>query len=84
MGISPPLICSIFFLSISTQITLFPVSAKQVPVTRPTYPVPTTAMFMMIKNLKNGLMSFLPETDSDEDDFKNNPTPYRYTLMRIV
>jgi hypothetical protein len=23
-----------------------PVSAKQVPVTRPTYPVPTTAIFM--------------------------------------
>jgi hypothetical protein len=32
-------------LSISTQITSFPVSAKQVPVTNPTYPVPITAIF---------------------------------------
>jgi hypothetical protein len=32
----------------STQVTLMPVSAKQVPVTRPTYPVPTTVIFMII------------------------------------
>jgi hypothetical protein len=30
----------------STQVTLLPVSAKQVPVTNPTYPVPTTAIFI--------------------------------------
>jgi len=34
-----------FALSISTQVTLFPVSEKQVPVTNPTYPMPTTANF---------------------------------------
>src|SRR6185437_1869549 len=32
----------------STQITSLPVSARQVPVTRPTYPVPTTAIFMVL------------------------------------
>jgi hypothetical protein len=30
----------------SMQVTELPVSAKQVPVTRPTYPVPTTAIFI--------------------------------------
>ena len=31
---------------ISTQVTILPVSDKQVPVTSPTYPVPTTAIFI--------------------------------------
>jgi hypothetical protein len=30
-------------------VTVLPVSAKHVPVTKPTYPVPTTAIFMKIK-----------------------------------
>ena len=33
---------------ISTQVTFVPISAKQVPVTRPTYPVPTIAMFILV------------------------------------
>src|SRR5213078_3381725 len=36
---------SIFAASTSTQRTSFPVSAKQAPATRPTYPVPTTVIF---------------------------------------
>jgi len=46
MGIIPFFILSTFSASISTHTTLFPVSAKQVPVTKPTYPVPITAIFM--------------------------------------
>ena len=48
---------STLFLSISTQVTILPVSAKQVPVTKPTYPVPITAIFMSIylRNLKRFL-----------------------------
>ena len=37
---------STFLMSMSTQQTSLPVSAKQVPVTRPTYPVPITAIFI--------------------------------------
>ena len=37
---------AIFSLFVSTQITLTPISAKQVPVTKPTYPVPTMAIFI--------------------------------------
>src|ERR1700761_9812713 len=37
-----------FPASMSTQITSLPVSAKQVPVTKPTYPVPTTAIFIFV------------------------------------
>src|SRR5580692_3395473 len=37
---------STFLASMSTQHTSLPDSAKQVPVTRPTYPVPMTAIFM--------------------------------------
>src|SRR6478609_9574879 len=36
-----------FFALLSTQTTSFPLSARQVPVTSPTYPVPTTATFMV-------------------------------------
>jgi len=32
--------------SISTQVTLFPISAKQVPETSPTYPDPITVIFI--------------------------------------
>src|ERR1700756_2772346 len=48
MGILPSCIILTFFSFISTQITWFPVSAKQVPVTKPTYPVPTTAIFTKV------------------------------------
>src|SRR5262249_55899920 len=36
---------AILLASMSTHTTSFPLSAKQVPVTRPTYPVPTTHNF---------------------------------------
>src|SRR5689334_15650964 len=48
MVISPFESLFTFSLSISTQITVFPVSAKQVPVTKPTYPVPITAIFIFL------------------------------------
>src|SRR5712664_3409627 len=38
----PCLSRAIFSAMISTQVTLLPISEKQVPVTRPTYPVPMT------------------------------------------
>src|SRR2546430_4782587 len=42
----PALSVSIFVASQSTQTTLWPPSAKQVPVTSPTYPVPMMEIFM--------------------------------------
>src|SRR3954469_8562627 len=44
MGVFPARSAASFASSTSTQLTECPVSAKQVPATRPTYPVPTTAM----------------------------------------
>src|SRR5438270_13482674 len=44
MGSMPCWRCSIFSGMISTQVTRLPKSAKQVPVTSPTYPVPMTQM----------------------------------------
>ena len=41
--------------SMSTQTTVLPISAKQVPETRPTYPVPTTAMFMREEGRRSGV-----------------------------
>jgi len=41
----PFLSASIFSLLLSTQMTLFPKSARHAPETEPTYPVPITAMF---------------------------------------
>src|SRR4051812_31033054 len=46
MGISPRRSISTLRASLSMQITSLPHSAKQVPVTSPTYPVPMTAIFM--------------------------------------
>src|SRR3982751_3880573 len=48
MGILPALIISILMASLSTQVTLLPNSAKQAPLTSPTYPVPITAMCMFV------------------------------------
>src|SRR5688572_29672749 len=45
MGISPRRSASTFAASASTQTTVLPFSARQAPTTRPTYPVPTTAIF---------------------------------------
>src|SRR5580765_7067779 len=42
----PALSISIFAASQSTHITLWPTSAKHVPVTNPTYPVPMMLIFM--------------------------------------
>src|SRR5229473_974922 len=46
MGIFPALSVAIFDSSLSTQMTSFPFSARQAPTTSPTYPVPTTAIFI--------------------------------------
>ncbi len=46
MGVSPARSWAIFFSSTSTETTLCPESAKQVPATNPTYPVPMTAILM--------------------------------------
>src|SRR6188472_2720673 len=46
MGISPRQSRSTFCASVSTQATDGPNSAKHAPDTRPTYPVPTIAIFM--------------------------------------
>src|SRR5438309_8673730 len=44
MGISPRLSASILRSSMSQQMTSLPKSASPAPVTRPTYPVPMTAI----------------------------------------
>src|ERR1700731_4546781 len=44
MGINPLCRLSTFLWSLSTQMTLCPTSAKQAPVTRPTYPEPIIAI----------------------------------------
>src|SRR5712691_659347 len=46
MGMRPAWRAAIFSVSVATQITTLPRSANTAPVTRPTYPVPTTEMFM--------------------------------------
>src|SRR5438309_2960212 len=48
MGASPRLNWAIFAASTSTQATSTPNSAKQAPVTSPTYPEPTTAMCIQL------------------------------------
>ncbi len=51
MGIVPLMRLSILRLSMSTHVTSMPTSAKQAPDTRPTYPVPTIAIFIFSYNL---------------------------------
>src|SRR6266404_252835 len=46
MGMRPALRAAILSRSLSTQTTSLPRSAKTAPVTSPTYPVPTTQMFI--------------------------------------
>src|SRR5262245_42763804 len=46
MGSWPSWSIAILLSTLSTQVTWTPNSAKHAPVTRPTYPVPTTAMFI--------------------------------------
>src|SRR5881394_3637070 len=46
MGMPPAWRTLTFSLLLSTQMTWWPTSAKQVPVTRPTYPVPMIVSFM--------------------------------------
>ena len=46
IGMTPWFSFSILTGSISTQVTLFPISAKQVPETSPTYPDPITVIFI--------------------------------------
>src|SRR5438094_555837 len=47
MWMCPELSFSTISGLMSTHVTVLPVSARHVPVTRPTYPVPTTATFTM-------------------------------------
>ncbi len=51
IGISPALSRAIFSVSMSTQVTLTPISAKHAPETSPTYPVPTIAMFIWLQRV---------------------------------
>src|SRR5688500_9292748 len=61
MGVLPDLSCLILSSLISMHITSFPVSAKQVPVTNPTYPVPIIANFIgIVKNLRKCSHYFIP------------------------
>src|SRR5580765_6521135 len=46
MGMPPAWRTLTFSLLLSTQMTWWPTSAKQVPVTKPTYPVPMIVSFM--------------------------------------
>src|SRR5438477_3020034 len=46
MGILPAASVRIFDSSLSMQTTVFPFSARHAPTTSPTYPLPTTAIFM--------------------------------------
>src|SRR4026207_78953 len=48
MGIRPRRSIRTFASTLSTQMTSLPVSAKQAPTTRPTYPVPTTAILIAL------------------------------------
>src|ERR1700680_395382 len=45
MGIWPFWRAAIFLASLSTHITVWPISAKHTAATNPTYPQPTTAIF---------------------------------------
>ena len=47
IGITPSWSLLILLLSISMQVTLLPISAKQVPLTKPTYPLPITVKFIV-------------------------------------
>src|SRR4029453_13106710 len=49
MGILPRLSVRILVSSLSTQTTSLPDSAKHAPATSPTYPVPTTAIRMILR-----------------------------------
>src|SRR5438270_12463159 len=52
MGILPARSMRTLASSLSTQITSLPLSAKHAPATRPTYPVPMTAIFIRFVSLR--------------------------------
>src|ERR1041384_494774 len=52
MGILPARSIRTFASSLSTQTTSLPLSAKHAPATSPTYPVPTTAIFIRFVSLR--------------------------------
>src|SRR5438309_4797117 len=54
IGTLPARKISIFRESLSTQVTLWPTSAKQAPVTRPTYPEPMIETSIRLLFLTNG------------------------------
>ncbi len=70
MGTSPLRMRSTLAASMSTQMTWLPVSAKQVPVTKPTYPVPTTAIFMMRVVLRPQRYGYGGENATDVSTFR--------------
>src|SRR5580704_3469576 len=57
MGINPLWRLSTFLWSLSTQTTLCPTSAKQAPVTRPTYPEPMIEI-SILRLSANELLSY--------------------------
>jgi hypothetical protein len=56
MGDFPVFRISIFFASISAHVTAWPNSDSPTPVDRPTYPVPTTAVFIIMMSLEFALI----------------------------
>src|SRR5215471_13030814 len=50
MGTLPLVNARILAASLSTHTTSLPLSAKQTPATRPTYPVPTTAILISLRH----------------------------------
>src|SRR5690625_2161057 len=62
----------------STQITSLPLSAKQVPVTRPTYPVPIIPIFINNSNFNVVFLKF------PTPEFRQQPEPYRVRFVLFL
>src|SRR5215470_425409 len=72
MGRRPALRAAILSRSLSTQTTSFPRSANTAPVTSPTYPVPTTQMFMSARALWDSKRA-APEATSASEEMPEEP-----------
>src|SRR6188472_399418 len=64
MGTLPLDSARTFVASLSTQTTSLPLSAKHTPATRPTYPVPTTAIFMFLHHGCSPADAIIPAEDA--------------------
>src|SRR5829696_574796 len=64
MGTLPLDSARTFAASLSTHTTSFPLSAKHTPATRPTYPVPTTAIFMSLRHGCSQPDAIIPAEDA--------------------